>query len=86
MPAKYSLSIFFKEDELEVYTKTSLYTIVKQLEERIADDYRVLVLRVFAQHPDLFPLAKFIIQIPRRRYHERMNIVANQSPKLISLI
>ncbi|KAM0519356.1 hypothetical protein ACHAPE_003527 [Trichoderma viride] len=62
MPARYSSSIFFKEDELEVCAGTSLYTLTKQLEERIEDDYRVLVMRVFAQHPDLFPLAKFSIQ------------------------
>jgi hypothetical protein len=62
MPARYSSSIFFNEDELEVCAGTSLYTLTKQLEERIEDDYRILVMRVFAQHPDLFPLAKFSIQ------------------------
>ncbi|KAK1246389.1 hypothetical protein MKX08_000191 [Trichoderma sp. CBMAI-0020] len=62
MPSRYSSSIFFTEDELEVCAGTSLYTITKQLEERIEDDYRVLVMRVFAQHPDLFPLGKISIQ------------------------
>ncbi|UKZ61624.1 uncharacterized protein TrAtP1_002884 [Trichoderma atroviride] len=62
MPARYSSSIFFNEDELEVCAGTSLYTITKQLEERIEDDYRVLVMRVFTQHPDLLPLAKISIQ------------------------
>lgn len=62
MPARYYSSIFFDEDELEVCAGTSLYTITKQLEERITDDYRLLVMRMFAQHPDLFPLAKFTIQ------------------------
>jgi hypothetical protein len=33
LPTSYSLSIFFTEDELEVYAGTSLYTITKQLEQ-----------------------------------------------------
>ncbi|UKZ74036.1 hypothetical protein TrVFT333_001690 [Trichoderma virens FT-333] len=62
LPESYSSSIFFEEDELEVCAGTSLYTITKQLEQRIEDDYRGLVVRVFGLHPDLFPLDKFTIQ------------------------
>lgn len=62
LPTSYSSSIFFAEDELEVCAGTSLYTITKQLERWIEDDYRALVVRVFGQYPDLFPLDKFTIQ------------------------
>ncbi|KAL5087702.1 hypothetical protein Trisim1_007567 [Trichoderma cf. simile WF8] len=61
LPASYSSSIFFENDELEVCAGTSLYTITKQLEQRIEDDYRGLVMRVLGLHPDLFPLDKFMI-------------------------
>jgi hypothetical protein len=62
LPTSYSSSIFFAEDELEVCAGTSLYTITKQLERRIEDDYRGLVVRVLGQYRDLFPLDKFTIE------------------------
>ncbi|PKK42609.1 hypothetical protein CI102_14856 [Trichoderma harzianum] len=62
LPARYSSSIFFTEDELEVCAGTSLYTITKQLDQRIEDDYRGLVMQVLGLHPDLFPLDKFTIE------------------------
>jgi hypothetical protein len=62
MPVKYSSSIFFKENELEVCAGTSLHTVTKQLNQRIEDDYRVLVVQVFVQHPNLFPLDKSTIE------------------------
>ncbi|KAL7919033.1 hypothetical protein ACQKWADRAFT_323289 [Trichoderma austrokoningii] len=62
LPATYSSSIFFEDDELEVCAGTSLYTITKQLQERFEDDHRGLVMRVFALHPDLFPLDKFTVE------------------------
>lgn len=61
LPPSYSSSIFFTEDELEVCAGTSLYTVTEHLKQRIEDDYRALVVRVFGQHPDLFPLDKFTI-------------------------
>ncbi|KAK2594904.1 hypothetical protein QQS21_007403 [Conoideocrella luteorostrata] len=62
LPASYSSSIFFAEDELEVCAGTSLYTITKQLEQRIEDDHQGLVTQVLGQYPDLFPLDKFTIE------------------------
>ncbi|TFB00434.1 Histone-lysine N-methyltransferase setd3 [Trichoderma ghanense] len=62
LPSSYSSSIFFSEEELEVCAGTSLYTITKQLEQRIEDDYRELADRVLAQHPDIFPLDMFTIE------------------------
>lgn len=63
LPTSYSSSIFFTEDELEVCTGTSLYTITKQLEQSIQDDYRALVVRLLlGQYRDLFPLDKFSLQ------------------------
>ncbi|KAL7938059.1 hypothetical protein V8C35DRAFT_290746 [Trichoderma chlorosporum] len=62
LPASYSSSILFTEDELEVCAGTSLYAITKQLQSTIEEDYRGLVVRVIALHPDLFPLDKFSIQ------------------------
>lgn len=62
LPASYSSSIFFTEDELEVCAGTSLYTITEQLNQRIKDDYRGLLMRVLGLHPDLFPLDKFTIE------------------------
>ncbi|KAK1759107.1 putative histone-lysine N-methyltransferase [Echria macrotheca] len=62
LPTGYSSSVFFTEDELEVYAGTSLYTITRELEQRIKDDYRSLVTRLFAQHLDLFPLERFTIE------------------------
>lgn len=61
LPKSYSSSIFFSEDELEICAGSSLYTITKQLEESIEDDYRSLVVRLLVQHRDLFPLNKFTI-------------------------
>lgn len=61
LPASYSSSIFFTDDELEVCAGASLYTITKQLQQRIEDDYRDLVVRVLVQYPDLFPLDKFTL-------------------------
>ncbi|UKZ47468.1 hypothetical protein TrVGV298_001686 [Trichoderma virens] len=62
LPASYSSSIFFEDDELEVCAGSSLYTITRQLEQRIEEDYRGLVVRVFGLHLDLFPLNKFTIE------------------------
>jgi hypothetical protein len=62
LPTSYSSSIFFSEDELEVCAGTSLYTITKQLERQIEDDYRGLVVRVLGHYRDLFPLDKFTIE------------------------
>ncbi|KAK3402314.1 hypothetical protein B0T20DRAFT_136626 [Sordaria brevicollis] len=59
LPTSYSSSILFEEDELEVAAGTSLYTITKQLEQSIEDDHRSLLVRLFIQYPDLFPLDKF---------------------------
>ncbi|PKK54710.1 hypothetical protein CI102_484 [Trichoderma harzianum] len=61
LPASYSSSIFFEEDELEVCAGTSLYTVTNQLKQIIEDDYRGLVMRLLGLHPDLFPLDKFTI-------------------------
>lgn len=61
LPTSYSSSIFFAEDELEVCAGTSLHTITKQLDRSIKDDYRALVVQVFAQDRDLFPLDKFTL-------------------------
>lgn len=61
LPASYSSSIFFEEDELEVCAGTSLYTVTKQLKQIIEDGYRGLVMRLLGLHPDLFPLGKFTI-------------------------
>ena len=62
LPASYSSSIFFTEDQLKVCAGTSLYTITKQLEQSIENDYRELVVRMLGQRPDLFPLDKFTIE------------------------
>lgn len=62
LPTSYSSSIFFAEDELEVCAGTSLYTITKQLDQRIKGDYRALAVRVLEQYRDLFPLDKFTIE------------------------
>ncbi|KAL6795151.1 SET domain-containing protein [Trichoderma sp. SZMC 28012] len=61
LPASYSSSIFFEEDELEVCAGTSLYTVTKQLKQIIEDGHRGLVMRLLGLHPDLFPLDKFTI-------------------------
>jgi hypothetical protein len=62
LPARYSSSIFFAEDELEVCAGTSLYTITKQLLQSIEDDYKSSVMRVLGLYPDLFPLDKFTVE------------------------
>ena len=62
IPKSYSSSIFFTEDELEVCAGTSLYTITKQLERSIEEDFRALDERLLSQHRDLFPLEKFTIE------------------------
>lgn len=79
MPSRYSSSIFFTEGELEVCAGASLYTITKQLDQRINNDYRVLVMRMFTQHPDLFPLDKFTVEDVGTYYF----IIVNQPLKLL---
>ncbi|KAI0869443.1 hypothetical protein GGS24DRAFT_493748 [Hypoxylon argillaceum] len=62
LPTSYSSSIFFTEDELKICAGTSLYTITKELERSIKDDYTALLGRLLVQHRDLFPLDKFTIE------------------------
>lgn len=62
LPTSYSSSIFFTGDELKICAGTSLYTITKELERSIKDDYTALRERLLVQHPDLFPLDKFTIE------------------------
>lgn len=59
LPTSYSSSIFFTDEELEICAGSSLYTITKQLQQSIEDDHRSLLVRLFIQHRDLFPLDKF---------------------------
>lgn len=61
LPASYSSSIFFAEDDLEVCAGTSLYGITKQLDRQIADDFKSLVVRLLVPYRDLFPLDHFSI-------------------------
>lgn len=61
MPASYSSSIFFTDEEMGICAGTSLHTLTAQLKERVEDDYRQLLIRVLTQHPDLFPLQKFTL-------------------------
>ena len=61
-PTSYSSSIFFTQDELEVCAGTSLYTITKQLDRSIREDYKALVVRVLVKYRQLFPLDKFTLQ------------------------
>ncbi|KAK4444439.1 putative histone-lysine N-methyltransferase [Podospora aff. communis PSN243] len=65
LPTSYSSSIFFREDELEVCAGSSLYTITKQLDQSIEDDYKAIIFRdgLFL-HRDLFGfgLGKLTIQ------------------------
>ena len=83
LPTSYSSSIFFAEDELDVCAGTSLYTITKQLEQRIEADYRELVVRVLAQYRDLFPLDNFTIE-DVGVLHMRVIDVANQLLTLLT--
>ena len=62
LATNYSSSIFFNENELEVCAGTSLYTITKQLQQQIEEDYAGLVTRIFGQYRDLFPLDKVAIE------------------------
>lgn len=61
MPASYSSSIFFSDEELEVCAGTSLYTLTAQLKQRVEDDYRKLIVPVLTEHRDLFPLEHFTL-------------------------
>ncbi|KAK4214658.1 Rubisco LS methyltransferase [Rhypophila decipiens] len=61
LPTSYSSSVFFDEEELEVCAGSSLYTVTKQLQQLLVDDYRALVVRVLGPHPQLFPLDKFTL-------------------------
>ncbi|KAI1259893.1 hypothetical protein F5Y18DRAFT_420500 [Xylariaceae sp. FL1019] len=61
LPQTYSSSIFFTDEELDICAGSSLYNITKQLDQQIQDDYREMVMSVFARHPDLFPLDIFTI-------------------------
>ena len=61
LPASYSSSIFFTSEELEVCAGSSLHTLTVQLKQRIQDDYNDLNLRLFEQHPTLFPLHNFTL-------------------------
>ncbi|XWW98461.1 hypothetical protein V2A60_006461 [Cordyceps javanica] len=56
MPQSYSASIFFSDEELQVCQGSSLYTLTTQLEQRVRDDYRNLLVQLLSQHQELFPL------------------------------
>ncbi|KAL2075202.1 hypothetical protein VTL71DRAFT_144 [Oculimacula yallundae] len=62
MPASYTSSIFFTEDELGTCVGTSLYTTTKQLDRQIEADFTELVERLFDRHQELFPRHKFTIE------------------------
>ncbi|ATY67437.1 kinase-like domain [Cordyceps militaris] len=62
MPQSYSATIFFAEDELQVCEGSSLYTLTTQLEQRVQDDFRQLLVQLLSQHRDLFPLDQFTIE------------------------
>lgn len=62
LPRTYSSSIFFSDGELEVCAGSSLYTITKQLNRSISEDYKGLVVGLFMRHRDLFPLDKFTLE------------------------
>lgn len=62
MPAKYSSSIFFTEEELRVSEGSSLNILTEQLKERVENDYRRLLATVLVQHPDIFPLEKCTLE------------------------
>ena len=69
LPTSYpSSSIFFTENELEVCAGTSLYTITKQLQRQIEEDYAGLVARIFGRYRDLFPPNEFTIEDVRCLY------------------
>ncbi|KAJ6783237.1 hypothetical protein PWT90_01155 [Aphanocladium album] len=61
MPARYSSSIFFTDEELQVSEGTSLNILTEQLRERVENDYRKLLMNVLVQHPDVFALEKFTL-------------------------
>ena len=62
LPTSYSSSIFFNEEELQVCAGSSLYTITKQLDQQIEDDYKELLRQLIGPNRDLFPLEKFSIE------------------------
>jgi len=69
LPTRYSSSIFFAEDELEVCAGSSLYTVTEQLRRLVEEDYKALVVRLLVRHRDLFPLAEFTVEDVSDIYH-----------------
>jgi len=61
LPTSHSSSIFFTDEELDVCAGSSLYSITEELNRRIEDDYRELVMRLFAPHRHLFPYENFTV-------------------------
>ncbi|KAM3512060.1 hypothetical protein MY11210_004320 [Beauveria gryllotalpidicola] len=45
LPDKYTMSIFFSDEEMQVCAGSSLYTLTEQLRGRIGDDYKKLLTR-----------------------------------------
>lgn len=62
LPASYTSSIFFTDNELEVCAGSSLYTVTKQLLLQVQESYKDIVARVVGPHQDLFPLDKFTLE------------------------
>ncbi|OAA71767.1 Rubisco LS methyltransferase, substrate-binding domain protein [Akanthomyces lecanii RCEF 1005] len=62
LPASYSMSIFFADEELDVCAGSSLHSLTTQLRGHVGDDYKQLLMRVLMRHRSLFPLDKFGIQ------------------------
>jgi hypothetical protein len=63
IPKEYSNSIFYSNEELNWAKGSSLYSIDAILREQNKQDYLQLVSKVFLQHPKIFPLGSFTLDL-----------------------
>lgn len=62
LPVRYTATIFFEDDELEICAGSSLYGITKQLKQQVKEDFTQILGRLFIKHPELFPLNEFTLE------------------------
>jgi len=54
IPKRYTSTIFFSDEDLEVCAGSSLYEITQQLKRQIKEDYLLIYEKLFVKYPKLF--------------------------------
>ncbi|KAI8896587.1 hypothetical protein BC833DRAFT_596970 [Globomyces pollinis-pini] len=62
LPTEYTNSIFYSDDDLDKCYGSSLFNISTVLKNQIKEDYMNLLMNVFSQNSDTFPLSDYTLE------------------------